>query len=181
MAPIEQHLLKRAAQRAYEAGRLRAASRIALVLGPLGLAAILLRAPLEAVICLAALVFVGGTAIRWWGKSLGPAVLPGVLGGAVPLILVPLTTLLSQGTCVEPVSACGIAGVTSGLAGGAVIAFLGVGSARPTRWSWFVALAAAQATACVSCVAVGLPALGGASVGLLVGSFSLFVARRGAS
>lgn len=164
MAMTETAQLQAAARRAYELGRLRHALRLLWVVLPLACVGLAFGAAPEALVCLTTLLVVAGSWLRWKGGKVGPAVLPGVLAGSLPLAAAPLAV----GCCTMPVQAAVALGLVAAISGAALAAR----ARHRGATALLISLGVALTTACLSCASNGAVMVGSATVGLLAGSIA---------
>jgi len=166
------------ARRAYEAGRLRAATFAALPLLPLvALASSCCAAPAQVIATGGALV-AAVIALRWRGEQFGAGVTPGLLAGLVPLS-VPVAGRIG-------LPLCGLAGCDlspaicafGGLAGGVLLGFLAPPPRAGRLTPFVVACLVAGMTGAVGCLIYGLIGPVVMAGGLLVGALPLVAVRR---
>ena len=159
--------------RHYELGRLRMASRIAIVLGPLVALCLLQPVGREPTACCAAVLIVGSVWLRVRNRAGVESVTTGLLAGAVPLAALLLLERFDPG--------CASAGVVSyctgfsllvGGAAGAVVAWRERARA-PQAGNWLFGVGVAVLTAGLGCARLGLASLVGVTVGMLVGRASV--------
>ncbi len=166
------------ARRAYELGRLRAAVRRALLLLPILGTAVLCRGDaagsVPSGVCLIAVV----TFCLWRGREYRRGVRPGLLAGFAPLLL-PILAQASghicvAGRCLLFPAVCGAGGVIGGVA-------LGLLAPRPAEGRgvpFVTASLIAGIAGSVGCVVFGLVGLAGMTLGLVLGTAPILVARR---
>ena len=164
---------------AYERGRLRAASRIALVLIPAALVCLLESRGREACACTSVALLGMAVWLRWRDRRGFDAVTTGLLAGSLPLIAGLLLDRMDF--------QCGLAGGSplctgfAGLLGGAAGVFIAVRENRRRRqvWSAVSAAAIAALAASLGCVRLGVVGLASVVAGIAVGLVGAAVARRG--
>jgi hypothetical protein len=116
---IDLELLTRRARRAYELGRLRAASRILWLLVPLVTLAAAIGRRTELCSCVGAVLVGAAVFARWRGRALGDALTHGVLVGAfVTVTGLSMNALLARCSDESLVSLCGVICALSGIIGG---------------------------------------------------------------
>ena len=169
MAMIEAARLQLAARRAYEWGRLKHALRLLWVVLPLACLGFVAGAPAEALWCLTTALVVVGAWLRWKGGSAGPAVLPGVLAGVLPLAAAPLAV----GCCTVPGQAAAALALVASISGAALAAR----AERRGTGALLISLVVAWTTACLSCTANSALMVVSATAGLLAGSFVFLLIR----
>ena len=157
------------ARRAYEAGRLKRASRAALWVAPLvGLGMALSGSPWFTLGLGVALAIVA-TAARWRGGVIGAAATTGILAG-LPAYGVPLLGMWGSGACAGAccsdwcLTLCVSGGLVTGVALGVYAATRGHERALHVG----VALGVAALTAAIGCATYGLVALGAMSAAAVV-------------
>jgi hypothetical protein len=165
-------------RRAYESGRLRAATLAALPLLPLiALACSCCASPAQVVLIGAALV---GTvvALRWRGEQFGAGVTPGIFAGLGPLV-VPVAGRLGAPMC--GVAGCDVTPsicALGGLLGGVLLGFLAPPPGAGRTVPFVVACLVAALTGAVGCLMYGLVGLAVMAGGLLLGAVPLVAVRR---
>jgi len=170
--------LVRRARRAYELGRLAAASRRALPLAlPISLALAGCGAPQEVLACGGGLLL-AVTLFLWRGQEYEAGVWPGVAAGLAPLLLPVLVRFAGHpcrtGACLLLPAVCAL----GGLAGGVL---LGLFAPRPRAGRvvpFVVACSVAGLTGAVGCLLYGLIGLAVMAAGLAAGAVPLVAARR---
>lgn len=159
-------LLRRQARRMYELGRLRFAIRIAVVIVPFALLCARETGAFTATLILAASLLLVAITMRWRSREGVDAVAAGLGGGALPA-LASLALCRFVPSCPPDVALgiCAGAGlVTGAIAGRAAIRH------TTKRWKqWAGAAVVGALTAAMGCVALGLSAVAGASIGLALG------------
>jgi hypothetical protein len=163
---------------AYEVGRLDSALRRAVLLLPLpGLTFLCCAEPARSIVTGVGLV-AAVTFCLWRGQAIGRGVRPGLLAGAVPL-LIPLAAqatgrICEAGRCFMSPTVCILAGLAGGVA-------LGVFAPR-SREAHGVPLVTASLIAglagSVGCWMYGLIGIGGMVVGLVAGAAPVLAVRR---
>ena len=112
--------------------------------------------------------FVAGAAMLWYGRDPKRAVLPGVLAGFVPLVLVLCTSHMHGCTgddCMMMcVPACSVGGLVAGLA----VASVG-NQRRAGAVFWLSASALALLTGAMGCACVGYSGVVGLAIGFSAG------------
>jgi hypothetical protein len=158
--------------RHYELGRLRMASRIAIVLAPLVAVCLLEPAGREAGACCAALLVLGSVWLRFRNRAGVESVTTGLLAGAVPLAALLLLTQLDPGCATAgALSYCTGFSLLFGAMAGAVVARR-ERTAAPISGNWLFAVGIALLTAGLGCARLGLASIVGVAVGMLVGRAS---------
>ncbi len=112
--------------------------------------------------------FVAGATMLWYGRDPKRAVLPGVLAGFVPLVLVLCTSHMrgcSGDDCMMMcVPACSVGGLVAGLA----VASVG-NQRRAGAVFWLSASALALLTGAMGCACVGYSGVAGLAIGFAAG------------
>jgi hypothetical protein len=155
--------------RAYETGRLRAASRIALVVVPAAALCLLESRGREACACLAVTLLALAIWLRWRDRRGFESVTTGLLAGGVPLV----AGLMLDRFDLQ----CGLAGGATfctgfaALLGGAAGVLIGVREHKRRRqlWSAFTACAIAALAASLGCVRLGVVGLASVVGGIALG------------
>ena len=177
MDPIELALLSRA-RRAYEAGRLRWALRVApFVLLAAG-ASLVCGRPLALTCWLSCALLPLAVGLGFAGGSAGRAVVPGLLAGSAALAL-PLLVRTVGNACIGPscmelcLPACVVGGAIAG-------AFIAARAARQEHEAPFVlaALAVAGLMGSLGCSLGGLAGVAGMLAGALVAGAPVLIAAR---
>ncbi len=155
--------------RAYEAGRLRAASRISFVVVPAAAVCLLESRGRGACACMAVALLAVAVWLRWRDSRGFEAVSTGLLAGSLPLI----AGLVLDRFDVRCSLAAGSTFCT-GLAvllGGAAGLFIGVRESRRHGqiWSALTAAAVAALAACLGCVRMGVVGLASVVAGIVLG------------
>jgi hypothetical protein len=164
--------------RAYEAGRARAASRIALFLIPAAAVCLVESRGREACACLAAVLLGLAFWLRWRDRQSLESVTSGLLAGSIPLV---------AGLALERLDLpCTLAGASTFctafavLVGGVAGVIIGIREIkwRGRFWSWLTAGTIAALAASLGCVRLG--AVGFASVvgGIALGTVAMAVIAR---
>ena len=156
--------------RAYELGRLRSASRIAIVLVPLAAVCFFESRGRAACVCVAGVLFSLCVWLRWRNRRGFEVVATGLQAGAVPLV----TGLALDRLGIE----CGLAGGASYCTALASVIGLGAGAyigARERQWrgriqSVITAGAVAILAATLGCVRLGWVGVSGVVVGIALGA-----------
>jgi hypothetical protein len=172
MVDLEQ--LKTRGLRAYEAGRIRTASRIVVLL-PVAMVCLLETKGRETCVGLVALLLVLSIWLRWRNRRGVEDVTAGLVAGSVPLatglILARLDMLCSTAGVASICTAfCGVVGISAGV-------LLGVREARRRpRWgSWLVAAAIAMLVGCLGCVRLGVASIVSVAIGIAIGTTGMVV------
>jgi hypothetical protein len=156
--------------RAYEAGRLRAASRITLVVAPLAAVCLLEERARGSCACCAVVLVGMAIWLRWRDRLGTEGVTTGLLAGAVPLVAG--LVLKRMGVdCGAPAAAplCMSISILVGLVGGVLIAYREAG--RRTRLtSWLVPAAIAALAASLGCARLGVASVASAVLGITLGT-----------
>ena len=175
---MESSELARRARWAYEKGRWVRA----LPLGGYGVVLVLCAVALRSnvgpgTLALGALFTALLVGYGWWGGVLGRAVVPGVLGGVMPLLVPPLVVASGH--------ACASSGCRAfcllACVGGGVLAGVLISRAAPEKErARFVLAAGVLATLCgaLTCVLYGASGVIGVGLGLALGSTPALVLRR---
>ena len=176
MANREQ--LKRGGLRAYEAGRLRMASRAAWVLAPTVLVCALGTGRAETCACVGALLLASSVALRWWDRRGVDAVRYGLLAGGLPLVVGLAVARTMPGCADAPlISWCTAACLGFGLPSGMWLGHrLAVRDAPASVW--LAATGIATLAASLGCVGLGVAGLVGAVFGLVAGTASTQLVAR---
>jgi hypothetical protein len=171
---VSRERLRAQGLRAYEAGRLRAAARIALVVVPAAAVCLVESRGRGACACMAVMLLSAAVWLRWRNRRGFESVTTGLVAGSIPLI----AGLLLDRFDVQ----CSLAGGSTFCAGLAVLLggvaglFIGVreGRRRPQLWSAVTAAAVAALAAGLGCVRLGVVGLAsvvaGMALGLLAGA-----------
>jgi hypothetical protein len=165
-------------RRAYEIGRLRAASAHALPLVPLvALATIGCAAPHQVLVCGAGLL-VAVTMLLWRGQEFGSGVAPGIAAGLLPLILPVLARAgghpCTPAGCLLLPAVCALGGLAGGVLLGVLAPRPRIGRVVP----FVVACSVAALTGAVGCLLYGLIGIAVMAAGLAVGALPLVAVRR---
>jgi hypothetical protein len=167
MVDLEQ--LKTRGLRAYEAGRLRAASRIVVLL-PVAMVCLLETKGRETCVGLVALLLVLSIWLRWRNRRGVEDLTAGLVAGSVPLatglILARLDRLCSTAGVTSVCSVfCGVVGISAGV-------LLGVREARrrPKWGSWLTVATIATLVGCLGCVRLGVASIVSVAVGIAIGT-----------
>jgi hypothetical protein len=156
MADLE--TLAERARRAAEWGRVRSASRVALLVVPYSLLAIALSPNRAAVVGVGLALVTVTVALGWWSAEGIRAARSGLKLGAVPMAA-SLVTIAMEGWC-DPdraVTLCGFGCLLAGLVAGGGSAWYAVRNAPARRLrSWFQIGLVASLTAALGCVGLGL-------------------------
>ena len=163
--------------RAYEVGRLRTASRVALVLVPAALVCLLDARTRESCACLAVLLLGLTVWLRWRDRTGFDAVTTGLLAGSIPLVAgLVLSRLDLRCGSLETAPLCTAFSVLVGAAAGVVIA---VREAR--RQGRFVGVAAAASVsvlaASLGCLRLGIASVLSVAIGIAVGGAAAAIAQ----
>ncbi|HEX2870787.1 MAG TPA: hypothetical protein VHP33_06010 [Polyangiaceae bacterium] len=161
--------IERRARRSYELARLwRAVAGFSPILLVVAAAALLANRP-SATLAFGLSTFGVGAALLWYGRDLRRAVLPGVVAGLVPLILV-LCARHVEHMCMGDacmtlcLPVCAIGGVLTGL----TLAAIGL-RGRHGWGFWVASSVVALLTGAMGCACVGLAGLAGLALGFGVG------------
>jgi len=164
--------------RAYEVGRVRTASRVALFLLPVTAACLFESRGREACACCAAVLLGLAVWLRWRDRAGLDTVTTGLLGGSIPL---------AAGLIVERLGfQCGLAGASTFctalavLVGAAAGVIIGVRELkwRARFWSWLTAGAIAALAASLGCVRMGVVGVASVLLGVALGMVSTAVIGR---
>ncbi len=158
--------------RAYEIGRLRTASRVALALAPAALVCLLEARARESCACLAVLLLGFTVWLRWRDRTGFEAVTTGLLAGSLPLVAgLVLSRMDLRCGPAEMAPLCIACSVFVGIGGGIVIA---VREARRNGRFWSVVAAAAVAVlaASMGCLRLGIASVVSLVVGVAVGAWA---------
>lgn len=161
---MDQPDLKTRSLRAYERARLRDALLLAIPIA--GVAAVGTSSWIGAVV-----VFVVAAALLHRGEDFGRAVLPGVLAGAIPMVMVTFSMRFGH-ACVEPgsctrlcLAACAVGGVIA-----AAVVHLHARNAKTPRRAWMGAALVATALGGAACTCLGAMGVAAMLAGLLLGA-----------
>jgi hypothetical protein len=155
---------------AYETGRMRMASRVALLLIPLAVVCLLEARGREACACLSVSLLGVAVWLRWRDRRGSDAVTTGLLAGSIPLVAGLVLARLGL--------RCGAGGSSSFCLGLSVLVGLGAGALIAVReatlrhraWSWVTAGLVATLAASLGCVRLGIIGFGGVVLGMAVGT-----------
>lgn len=163
MGPSEHDLLARRARRAYELGRLRMASRVALLVIPAVALGVMLSSARSECACLGVIVLASAVGLRWYGRGYDRAVVPGVIAGVLPMSAGLVSPrLLAAGEEVTCAVLCAV-----GLVSGIMLARYATRDAQGLDGRrWLVGVGIAAVMAIIGCLGHGFEAL----LGLLLGS-----------
>ena len=167
------------ARRAYERGRLAAASIRALPL--LAIVGIALAGCAETgeVLASGGLLLLAVIGLRWLGREWGTGVGPGVTAGLLPALMPAVIQAAGHSFCTR--ASCGvlpIACALGGLAGGVLLGMLAPRPRPGGQLSFVVACLVAALTGAVGCLLYGAIGLAVMAGGLAAGAAPLLVARR---
>lgn len=178
MASIDPSVLHARVKRAYERGRLRwSATAGAIVLPMIALSLHAGAKPTWAIVT-GTVLLVLAVGFRWYGRTWGRAVLPGLLAGSAPLLL-PLL-LRTGGHCCfggACVSVCLLGCIGGGVLAGAAIGVASVGEQDRVGFLGAATLLAAL-TGTLGCAVVGLSGMAGMIVAVLATSMPIAAAFR---
>ena len=164
--------------RYYERGRLRMATRVAVVLAPIVAVCLLEPVGREACACCAALLLAASIWLRFRNRAGVESVSTGLLAGGIPLAaMLVLTQIDPRCATAGLFSYCTGFSLLIGAAAGAVVA-LRERDRAPLSGHWLLAVGVALLTASLGCVRVGIASLVGVAVGVLVGRASMQGQRR---
>jgi hypothetical protein len=156
--------------RAYETGRMRTASRIAVLLIPVAAVCLLETRGREACACLASLLLGLSIWLRWRDRRGTEVVTTGLLAGSIPLVAgLVLARLGFRCDSAGAASFCTTFSLLAGVSAGLWVAF------RSTRgharfWTWFTAGAIAALAASLGCVRLGVVGVASVVFGVAVGT-----------
>jgi hypothetical protein len=155
--------------RAYELGRIRMATKIALVLVPLTALCLLESQGREACACMGVLLLVAAVWLRWRDRDGVRGVEDGLVAGSVPLVFGVLLGRFAP-ECVSAglFSACTAFSILIGGAAGAVVATREARRPSPSR-GWLAAFSIAMLAASMGCVRLGVASVVGVALGVVVG------------
>ncbi len=157
---------------AYETGRVRMASRIALIVIPVAVICLLETRAREACGCASVLLLGLAIWLRWRDRKGTEAVTTGLLAGSIPLAAgVILARLGLRCGADGSASLCLGLSVLVGLGAGVVIA-VREARRRERFWSWFTAGAVAALAASLGCVRLGVLGVAGVVVGMAAGALA---------
>ena len=173
--------LKARGLRAYEAGRVRTAARIALFLIPAAAICLLEVKARETCACISVLLLGLCVWLRWRDRRGMKDVTTGLLAGSIPLVA-GLAAGRIDAFCVlvgGPV-ACEAFSAVAGVLAGLLIAV------RETRqharlWSWFTTGTIAILTASLGCARLGFTGIASAAIGIALGAAATAVIARRAA
>jgi hypothetical protein len=168
--------LRLRARRAYELGRARAASRVAIVIVPLVGVCGRETGAFAACAVLGGLLLALAVTLRWWRRHGADAVRSGLETGIVPMAA---ALLLCRMPFCPPHVAVGICTIAGFVAGAVAGHSLTRTMARPW-WHWPAVAAIACLTAALGCLGLGAGTAAGASLGIVAGTGILDRNRRGA-
>ena len=170
--------LRTRALHAYELGRLRTASRVAILLIPIAAVCLLEARSREACACLSVLLLVAAIWLRWRDRRGTESVTTGLLAGSLPL---------AAGLSIGQLDLhCGLAGgevfcttfaVFVGILAGSFIAFRESRS-RGTLWSGLSAAGITLLAASLGCLRLGIVGVAGVVLGIGLGMAAVVLARR---
>ena len=154
---VDLHLLAKRARRAAEWGRLRGASRIAGVVVPFALLALLVSPNGAVVIGIALALLVVTIALGWHSAEGGRAARSGLKLGAIPMV-VALVTVAVEGWCdpTRAVTLCGAGCLVAGVVAGGATAWYAVRTQSPRRLRFWGEIGlVASLTSALGCVGLG--------------------------
>ena len=161
--------IERRARVRYEATRVRRALiGFAPVLLVVAIAGLVAKRP-SATVAFGIAMFSVGVVLLWYGRDLKRAVLPGVVAGLVPLVLVLCANhvdhvCLGDNCMMVCIPACTVGGIVAGLA----VASVGVRH-RSGPSFWFAVSAVALLTGAMGCASVGYAGIAGLALGFGAG------------
>src|SRR4051812_28306791 len=156
--------------RAYEVGRARVASRIALILVPVAAICLLESRGRQACACLAFLLLGLTIWLRWLDRRGMDTVTTGLLAGSIPLVAgLVLSRLNLRCDSAGAAPYCTAFSTLIGVSAGAVIA-LREARGRPRFWSWLTAATIAVLAASLGCLRLGVAGIAGVVLGIAIGS-----------
>ena len=164
---VSREQLRAQGLRAYETGRLRAASRVALLLVPAAAVCLLESRTRGACACLAVALLSLAIWLRWRNRTGLESVTTGLLAGSVPL----LAGLVLDRLDLQ----CGVGGsatLCTGVAlllGGASGVFIGLRESRRRFWSTTAACAVGMLSASLGCLRLGVVGLASVVAGIALG------------
>lgn len=167
--------------RAYEAGRLLAACRVALVVIPLAALCLVERTGREMCACAGVLLLGGAVWLRWRDRRGEEAVRTGLMAGSLPLAAgLILDRLGIRCGLAGSESFCTVLGILFGVGAGAMISLTQLRAAARIS-SLLTAAAIAGLAAALGCVRLGVLGVSSMLAGLVVGSMvsAVVVRRRG--
>ena len=154
---VDLEALARRSRRAAEWGRLRSASRIALVVVPFTLLAMVISPNRVAVVGIGLALLTVTVTLGWWSAEGIRAARAGLKLGAIPMAA-SLVTVAIEGWC-DPdraVTLCGFGCLLAGLVAGGGSAWYAVRNAPPRRLrSWLQIGLVASFTTALGCVGLG--------------------------
>lgn len=170
-------LLHRQAMRAYEAGRVRFAARVALIIVPLTLLCAWETGAVVECVAIGSTLMVLTVAMRWWHREGVDAASAGLRGGAVP-------TLAALALCrfapwCPPDVALGLC-VGAGLVSGALVGQTAVRRKAKTWQHWAGVAVVAALTAALGCIGLGVGSAVGAAIAIALGTAVTTALSRGA-
>lgn len=163
---------------AYETGRIRMASRIALILIPAAALCLFEARGREACACLSVLLLTLAIGLRWRHRRGTDTVTTGLLAGSIPL---------AGGLVLARLGLrCGAEGSASLCLGFSVLVGIGAGVLIAVReakraerfWSWVTAGTVAALAASLGCVRLGLMGVAGVVLGMAVGTVAAAILAR---
>jgi hypothetical protein len=154
---------------AYELGRLRMASKIAILLVPVSAVCLFESEGREACACTAALLLVAAIGLRFRDRTGVDGVNDGLLAGSIPLAFGLLLARFAPGCASAGLfSACTAFSILIG--GGAGVIVAAREAARPSRSrAWMTAVPIATLAASVGCIRLGVASVLGVALGVLLG------------
>lgn len=164
--------------RAYELGRLRMATKVALLVLPI--IAICMLEPIgrETCACCGALLLAAATWLRFRDRAGVNSVSTGLLAGGIPLTAALALTQLDPGCAsAGPLSYCTAFSVLLGGAAGAIVA-LREATARTSSGHWLLAASIAALAASLGCARLGVASVAGVAFGIIVGRAAMKLAQK---
>ncbi len=159
--------LRYRARRAYERGRLRAATRVGIVIVPVTILCASETGAIARTIALGATLWTLAVVVRWrLGDGFG-TVANGLRCGAIPLAAA--LALCRFAPSSPPVVAMGLCG-TAGLLSGALLGRTFAASSAVPWQRWIAAAIVAGLMATLGCLALGIGSAVGAAIGIAVGT-----------
>ncbi len=173
---MDRELLRRGGLRAYELGRLRAATRAAWLLVPVVVACALATGATEPCACVGVALLGAAIFLRWRSWRGAQSVRDGLAAGALPMLaglIVGWIAPMCSGTPLAYAAVCLLAGAPAG-------AWLGLRLARgrSSLSAWLSATGIAVLASSLGCVGVGVAAVIGAAAGLVAGVAVASIAKR---
>lgn len=169
---VSRERLRSQGLRSYELGRLRAASRAAWLLIPVGLFCALWTGAHERCACAGALLLASSIYLRWRDRAGGDSVRRGLQAGALPLAIGLLVARFAPECANAPVlSWCSALSVAFGTPAGLWLGYR-LSGAGASLGAWCAGGGVAILAASLGCVGLGIAGLLGVSAGLVLGLLS---------